>query len=100
MREAVIIKSMENVEDLKRALIENSLSVAHEMVLMRTRLDAFEKILFWSRFSLLSALIVSIASPEWMSRIVQKIHSKEIEKFNAAMKRPSLVKPQGGLCAH
>lgn len=101
MRDAEIIRSITELAQLKQAVIDNHLSFAHEMLLMRTRIDALEKALVGGRFSLVCAAVISLFSPQFMARIVQKIHTREIEKFNAEMlkkKKQSLIVPEGGLC--
>lgn len=100
MREGAIIQGLTDLETMKRAMIEDHLSMTHELVLMRTRIDALEKVLLGSRLSLLSAVVVTLFSPSWMARLVQKMHTIQIQRFNAQMKaqKPGLVKPEGGLC--
>ena len=100
MRDADIIKNITDVAELKATLIDSYVNMGHELLLIRTRVDALEKVLFGSRFSLLTAAIVGIFSPSSMARVIQKIHVAEIKRFNAEMQKEKagLVKPEGGLC--
>lgn len=87
----------QQLERMASAISSDNANLQRANVLMRSRIDALEKILFGGRLSILKMIFMQMLSPRAVATLVQYTHGKQIEDFNAAKaaaeKRQPKVKP-------
>lgn len=60
-------------------------NLTKQNVLNRSRIFAFERVIFGSRFSLLRAVFLNILSPSKLTRMINAAHALEVQQFNTDM---------------
>jgi len=91
MRDSEVMTRFNTIEGMAASDIGN---IQKQTLLLRTRMDAIEKVLFSSRFGLLKVAIIQLLSPLTMAKVIQANHSKQIKEMNEAITEAGLRKPK------
>ena len=70
------------MNELERKVGKDVLALHDLQILARTRMDAYEAVLFGSRFSLLRALLLSIFAPYRLKEAVELAHEAALKTYN------------------
>jgi len=90
MRDQDLINRFHDIEGMASSDIRN---LQRQILLIRTRIDAIERVLFASRFGLIKAICIQLFSPRTLARAVQYTHSDQIKKMNEAINEAGKDKP-------
>lgn len=82
MRDQTIQEAFNRFESAVGHDINN---LTKQNVLNRSRIFAFEKVIFGSRFSILRAVALNLLSPGKLTRMINAAHALEVEQFNTDM---------------
>jgi hypothetical protein len=79
MRDGDILGRFEMLADMVTTDVGN---IQRGISMVRTRIDAQERLLFGSRFGIVKVVLLQLLSPKLLQRTLNRIHSEEIERYN------------------
>lgn len=82
MRDQDLLNRFSNIEG---AVASDFKNIVRQSLLMRTRIDAIERVLFGSRFGILRSILLQLISPRLMATRVRYVHNDQIRKMNEAL---------------
>ena len=91
MRDGDILGRFELMAD---AVTSDVTRLQRAMALVRTRQDAFERLILGNRFGLLRMALCQMIAPSWVSRLMQRAHANEIRMFEDARKAAAITRSQ------
>jgi len=75
---------------MSEAMTSDILKLQRGIALIRTRQDAFERLILGNRFGLLRMILFQLIMPSKASKLVQAAHAEEIRQFEAARKAAAM----------
>jgi hypothetical protein len=90
MRDQDIMGRFNAIEGMAASDIQN---IQRQTLLLRTRIDAIERLLFASRWGILRAALIQIVSPISLAKALQAVHAEQIKRMNEAIADASKAKP-------
>lgn len=91
MRDGTILDGFNRMSDAISA-DQNKLQTGY--ALLRTRVDALERLMLGSRFGLLKMIFLQMISPALLARTVRNVHAEQISQFNAMRQAAMQDKPK------
>lgn len=84
MRDQTIQEAFNRFESAVGHDINN---LTKQNVLNRSRIFAFEKVVFGSRGSFLRVILLNLLAPAKLTRMINAAHALEVQEFNADMEK-------------
>ena len=90
MRDDQIYKHFELMTD---AVKSDMVRLQRGLSLVRTRQDAFERLILGNRFGLLRMALFQIIMPSYVAKLMNSAHSDEIRQYEEAQRAAARRKP-------
>lgn len=91
MRDGTILEGFNRMSD---AISADQKKLQQGYALLRTRVDALERLMLGSRFGLIKMMFLQLISPSLLARTVRDLHAEQIAQFNAMRQASLKEKPK------
>lgn len=73
-------------QGLSEAMVSDITKLQRAIALIRTRQDAFERLILGNRFGLWRMALIQLIYPSYVAKLMQMAHAEEIKQFDEVRK--------------